>query len=256
MNLERWLVSYADFITLLFAFFVVMYAISQADMAKFRKVSASIKAAFSAAGPVGMIDIGGQSGGDTANPLDMKESIGGRVQNLPAGKTNTATDPDPELQEMKELLEETISLELGVTETSDVLQMMYDGRGLVLRLTAKGFFEEGAADVRPDFRPILDRIGKVIAKSNRLVRVEGHTDRNEPMSDGYPSGWELSAARAAWIARYWMKRFEVDPSRVGVAGYAHHRPLTLGKDDWSKAKNRRVEVIILDHKAESRERGR
>src|SRR5206468_13026985 len=90
VNLERWLVSYAHFITLLFAFFVIMYAISQADVSKFQKVSASIKAAFSAAGPVGMIDLGGNSGGNTANPLDNIEVPGGRVMNLPAGKTHTA----------------------------------------------------------------------------------------------------------------------------------------------------------------------
>ena len=98
VNLERWLVSYADFITLLFAFFVVMYAISQADISKFKKVSQSLKVAFAAAGPVGMIDIGGSSGGSTANPMEAIEPPGGRVMNLPAGKTNTASDPDPQLQ--------------------------------------------------------------------------------------------------------------------------------------------------------------
>src|SRR5947209_698229 len=92
VNLERWLVSYADFITLLFAFFVIMYAISQADVSKFKKVSASIRQAFSAAGPVGMVDIGGNSGGNTANPFEVQEINGGRVLNMPAGKTNTATD--------------------------------------------------------------------------------------------------------------------------------------------------------------------
>src|ERR1700719_2907734 len=90
VNLERWLVSYADFITLLFAFFVIMYAISQADVSKFKKVSASMKAAFAAAGPVGMIDLDGHAGGNTANPLDNPEPPGGRVMNMPAGKTNTA----------------------------------------------------------------------------------------------------------------------------------------------------------------------
>jgi flagellar motor protein MotB len=102
VNLERWLVSYADFITLLFAFFVIMYAISQADVSKFKKVSASIKAAFEAAGPAGMIDVGGNAGGSTANPFDTMETAQGRIINMPAGKSNTASDPDPQLQSMKE----------------------------------------------------------------------------------------------------------------------------------------------------------
>src|SRR6516225_6523605 len=97
-NHERWLVSYADFITLLFAFFVIMYAISQADVSKFKKVSASIRSAFEAAGPAGMIDTGGGAGGLTANPFDTIESSQGRIVNMPAGKTNTASDPDPQLQ--------------------------------------------------------------------------------------------------------------------------------------------------------------
>ncbi len=250
VNLERWLVSYADFITLLFAFFVIMYAISQADISKFKKVSQSIKAAFSAAGPVGMIDLGGASGGNTANPLDTIEPPGGRVMNLPAGKTNTASDPDPQLQEIKELLEETISLELGVTDLSEKMQMNFDSRGLVVRLAAKDFFDQGEVEVKPDLQPMLDRIGRVISRSKRLIRVEGHTDPSEAKTQGFTSDWELSAARAAWVIKYWLKRFEFDPKRLGAAGYSHFRPLSLSKNEWAKASNRRVEIIVLNNQYE------
>jgi chemotaxis protein MotB len=251
VNLERWLVSYADFITLLFAFFVVMYAISQADIAKFKKVSASLKAAFSAAGPVGMIDLGGNSGGSTARPFETEDVPGGRVHNLPAGKTNTAADPDPQLQEVRELLEETISLELGVTDLSDKMQMLFDSRGLVVRLAAKDFFDPGGDEVRPDLRPMIDRIGRVIARTRRLVRIEGHTDPSEGRTEAYASGWELSAARAAWVAKYWLKRFDIAPRRLGIAGFAHHRPLSESGDEWGRATNRRVEIIILNNQYES-----
>ena len=165
VNLERWLVSYADFITLLFAFFVVMYAISIADMAKFKKVSASIKAAFSAAGPVGMVETSGSGGGMTVNPLDVIQTPGGRIDDLPAGRINTASDPDPDLSSMKEKLEESISLELGVSDISDKVQMLFDSRGLIVRLSAKDFFSPGSATVKDDLRPILDKIGKVVAST-------------------------------------------------------------------------------------------
>jgi chemotaxis protein MotB len=247
VNLERWLVSYADFITLLFAFFVIMYAISQADIAKFKKVSASIRAAFAAAGPVGMIDLGEKSGGDSANNFEDMEPPGGRIANLDAGKTNTASDPDPQLQELKELLEETVSLELGVTDLSEKMQMQFDSRGLIVRLAAKDFFEPGEVEVRMDLRPILDRIAKILVKTKRLVRIEGHTDVSEAKTAGYPSDWELSAARSAWVARYWLKRFEFDPRRIGVAGYSHYRPLTESTQEWGRATNRRVEVIVLNN---------
>jgi chemotaxis protein MotB len=247
VNLERWLVSYADFITLLFAFFVIMYAISQADVSKFKKVSASIRSAFEASGPAGMIDVGGQSGGNTANPFDTMDTQAGRIINMPAGKTNTASDPDPGLQSVKELLEETISLELGATEMSDKVQMTYDSRGLVIRLAAKDFYDPGSVEVRMDMQPILDRIGKVIASTNRLVRIEGHTDPSEAKTEVYPTDWELSAARAAWAVRYWIKRFNLDPKKIGAAGYAHYRPLSDGTDSQSQAKNRRIEVIVLNN---------
>jgi chemotaxis protein MotB len=244
VNLERWLVSYADFITLLFAFFVVMYAISQADMAKFKKVAASIKAAFSAAGPVGMLDTAGTSGGNTINQMFEEQIPGGRVNDMPAGKTHTATDPDPDMIETKELLEETMSVELGVTDLAERPTLEFDSRGLVIRIAAKDFFEKNSSEVKLDLRPVLDKIAMILEKTKRHIRIEGHTDPLEA------NGWELSTARAGWVAKYWLKRFDIDPSRIGVAGYSHFRKLTDRKDDWSKGSNRRVEIIILNNRYE------
>ncbi len=248
VNLERWLVSYADFITLLFAFFVIMYAISQADIAKFKKVSSSIKAAFSSAGPTGMIDLGGNGGGSTVNQLESEQVEGGRTLNLPAGKTHTASDPDPELQEMKELMEETVSLEMGATELSDKMQMIFDSRGLVVRLAAKDFFEPGEAQVKPDLKPILDRIGRVVSRTRRMIRVEGHADPLEMNQAGrYRNAWEFSAARAANVVDYWVKRFELNPRNIGVAGYGPYRPLSEGQSELARGKNRRIEIVILNN---------
>ncbi len=248
VNLERWLVSYADFITLLFAFFVIMYAMSQSDSHKLRQVTEGLRKAFSSAGPVGMVNLGGNSGGNTINLGDNADPAGGRLDNLPAGKTHTAADPDPDLQGVRELLEETISLEFGGTEVSDRPQMQFDSRGLVVRVAAKDYFAEGEIEVRPDLRPVLDRIGDVLSKTNRLIRLEGHTDEGEKLSSRFSNHWEFSSARASWVANYWLKRFEFDPSRIGVAGYGFYRPLAKGSDPWKRAKNRRVEIIILNNK--------
>ena len=252
VNLERWLVSYADFITLLFAFFVVMYAISQADLAKFHKVTAGIRAVFSA-GPVGMIDVGGASGGNTANPFENIEPPGGRMMNLPAGKTNTAADPDPALQEIKELLEETMTLELGATDLSNELKMEYDSQGLTVRIAAKDFFDEGQSAVHADLLPLLDRIGRVLKGTNRLFRIEGHTDPYEIKGEAKKAtqiGWDLSSARASWVANYWIKKFDFDPSKIGVTGYSHFRPLNRSQNPIDRAKNRRVEIIIQNQSYE------
>jgi len=251
VNLERWLVSYADFITMLFAFFVVMWATSRADVQKFAAVAQSMRTAFgTGAGPLGVIDLGGTGGGMTVNPFDTMEPPGGRVMNLPAGRYNTAAEPDPGLQEVREKLEDSISLEVGVTSTSDRIRMEYDSRGLVLRLAAKDFFAENSAEVRQEMLPLLDRIARVLTTTRRLVRIEGHADPSEKKPLDYPSAWELSSARASWVARYWLSRYDFEPKRIGVAGYAHYRPLASGSGDFDAASNRRVEIIVLNNRYE------
>jgi len=247
VNLERWLVSYADFITLLFAFFVIMYALSKSDATKFKAVSDSLKSAFAPAGPGSMLTTNSTGGGATANPFDSIESQSGRVIDMPQGKTNTASDPDPDLQNTKEALEESISLELGSTDINDKVQMNYDSQGLVVRLAAKDFYDKGDTQVRMDMQPILDRIGRVLQQTKRLIRIEGHTDPSEAATEVYPTDWELSAARAAWAVRYFVKRFDLDPRKIGAAGYSHFRPLSEGDDPQSQAKNRRIEIIILNN---------
>lgn len=251
VNLERWLVSYADFITLLFAFFVIMYAMSQADMAKFKKVTDSMHKVFSNGPAAGMMTLGGNSGANSLNSFESVENPGGRAVDLPAGKINTATDPDPQLQEVRELLEETVSLELGATEVSNQLHMHFDSRGLIVRVAVKDFFDEGSVEVRPDLRPILDRLGRVLSKTKRLIRLEGHSDVSEEIPSRFAGSWEFSAARAAWIMKYWQQRFDFDSSRMGVAGYSHFRPLSRGTEPWQRAKNRRVEIIILNNQYEA-----
>jgi chemotaxis protein MotB len=249
VNLERWLVSYADFITLLFAFFVVMYAISQSDKAKLAAIAQAMRTAFGqSAGPVGMIDLGGGGGGPTLNQFAAIEVPGGRVLNLPAGKTNVAADEDPGLQDVRDKLEESISLEAGTTSTSDKLQMQYDSRGLVLRLAAKDLFPPGEAKIRPDFLPLLDRIGKTLGSTRRLMRFEGHADSSEARPKGYSSAWELSFARALAVSRYLLGRYDIEPRRVGVAGYGYNRPLSEKDDVYSQASNRRVEIILLNNR--------
>jgi len=247
VNLERWLVSYADFMTLLFALFVVMYATAQANQSKLKAVAQSIRKAFDTAGPAGMMDIGGMAGGRTANVFEETDPAAGRILNLPAGKTNTASEKDPQLQEMRELLEESMSLEMGATEITDTLKMEFDSRGLIVRITTKDFFERGEASVQADLRPILDRIGKVLMQTKRIFRIEGHTEKNEYVGTSFSSDWELSSARSAWIAKYWMNRFDLDPTRIGVAGYSHYHPLTHKSQSWDQGKNRRVELIILNN---------
>src|SRR6185437_14543199 len=164
---------------------------------------------------------------------------------MPAGKVNAATSDD-DLQHMKDILEETISLELGVSNPSDQLEMVYDSKGLVLRIAVKGFFSPNESQVREDLLPILYKVGKVLSTSHHVIRIEGHNDNTELTPGGGPN-WELSTERAAWVANYWMKNFPaMKPERLQVAGDAHFHPIADNSTAEGRAINRRVEIIVLN----------
>lgn len=247
VNLERWLVSYADFITLLFAFFVVMYAMSQADINKLKKVSESIQKAFGA--EVSTIDLQGQSGGATVNVFDAVDIPNPRIDQLPVGKMNTSQEPDPHLIDVKERLEESISMEVGMSSLGEKPELLFDSRGLVVRVGMKDMYDSGQVDVPQDIQPLLDRIGRIVTSTGHLIRIEGHCDASESdaaKKQGFSSTWELSTARATWLARYWIEKLRLDPKSISVGGYAHYHALSDGKTDVDKRSNRRVEVIILN----------
>jgi len=270
-NHERWLVSYADFITLLFAFFVVMYALSVQDLAKVKAAAESIRKAFG--GPAVLTGPGHEGGMRDATRLSpFAGSEGGEGNEGGAGTSATSApdtkDPHGELHQLKSELEEIAGLETGESDLNERMQTVIEKRGLVVRLSAKDFFAPGESLVRSDLHPLLDRIGRVVARSSRPISIEGYSDVGEATkTPGYASDWELSAARAAWVARYWIGRFSIDPSRIGIAGFAHFRPLPL--DDvsgasggesaasapgaaraktsaWERGKNRRIEIVILN----------
>lgn len=208
---SAFLLPYAGLMTLLFALFAALYALSMQDAAKAKSTIAAIRRSFGG---------GGTSG---------------------AGGPSQAPSPSAELTLVREQLAELAG---GLPERG-VIEAFEDRRGIVVRITGQDFFAPGEAGAGPDFLPALDRVGSVVAKIARAVRIEGHTDPAEMSSRGYPSDWELSSARAAWVARRWIERFGVDPSRLQVLGYSHHRPASEATTEWGQGKNRRIEVVIL-----------
>lgn len=230
VNHERWLISYADLITLLFALFVILYAESKADREKLQKVQESMQEAFGNA-PAAVH----QQSIPTPVPTPIPSSV-------VSGAAPAV--PDQTLMQARDAIQESLKLETGVTDLNDKVQFAEDDRGLIVRLAARDFFDDGVVEARVELRPLLDRIAKVLETVPNGVRVEGHTDIEEE-SPNQPRGWELSADRAAWVVKYWIKRWGLDPARLSAAGLSHFHPLTQRKDDYSRGKNRRVEIIIL-----------
>lgn len=242
-NLERWLVSYADFITLLFATFVVLYALSQVDISEYMKLEESMRAAFSPpsllSGMESIID-----GSESNSPIDSKsgDSV---VSPLMLEFVSAAYE-----QQSFEEIEAEITQKEKKGELKGVSAKITD-RGLLLTLSEDIIFNQGSATLNPKSVGKVNMIGDMIAEKFLLhyIRVEGHSD-NTPMSQGYvyPSNWELSSARASTIIRHFIKRNGFIPALFSAVGYADTRPLEDNNTPEGKAKNRRVDILILRNK--------
>lgn len=244
VNLERWLVSYADFITLLFATFVVLYALSQLDLAKFKDLKISLAKAFSASptildGDPGVLDKSSNSTLDTGGEADSQNII------PPMLDQPYAKQEESDFQGALDSLNKN-SKENGLSKSKNV-QTEVSERGLVIKLLGNVAFESSTATIKKESYKTLDEIGNLIKTKfpNHLIRVEGHTDSLAIKSSVYPSNWELSSARAAAIVRYMISKFNVPEDRFSALGYSDSRPVASNILEEGRKLNRRVEIVIL-----------
>jgi chemotaxis protein MotB len=244
VNLERWLVSYADFITLLFAFFVVMYAMANQDKAKVKQITEAIERTFR--GPSTMIDMGS---GNQVNVMSNPTTDYGPIITNDSGRTNARPEFTPELADMAKKVEESLAYQLQTTDLLDTVKVIHEDQGTVIRFSANKLFKPGSDAVEKQYLPLLDKIGKIVGPSDRVIRVEGHTDDSPlPKTGKFDTNWELSSARAIWIVRYLRARFEIPTARLSAAGMADGQPLAKNDSEENRAKNRRVEIVITNLK--------
>jgi chemotaxis protein MotB len=227
-NHERWLVSYADFITLLFAFFVVMYSISSVNEGRFRTVSESIKAALN---PI-------VSPPSTASPFQVGA-------NKPTSITpNVIPSRDVAVRRLQQALKS-----LHATVRIDTVQIIEPGDStIVLSLPELVLFESGAAALRAEALPFLQALAEVLVELDRQIKVQGHTDNVPVRTVQFPSNWELSAIRAVMVVRALSELYGVPAQNLSAAGYADSRPVTDNTTPENRAKNRRVEIVVLERK--------
>jgi len=227
-NHERWLVSYADFITLLFAFFVVMYSISSVNEGKFRTVSDSIKAALN---PV-------VSPSSTLAPFTI-----GQTKALTL-KPTIEDAKEPAVRRLRQIMR---SLK---NETHlEIIQLKELTNGdIVLTLPDMVLFRAGESALRPEALPFLQAISEVLIELDRHVRVEGHTDSVPITTAQFPSNWELSAIRAVTVVRTLSELYGVLSQNLSAVGYADSRPQTDNLTPEHRARNRRVEIVVLERK--------
>ena len=233
-NHERWLVSYADFITLLFAFFVVMYAISTLNEGKYRVLADSLVVAFRN-DPVVTAQTNGLS------PMNRTTS------SLPPRPAPKAIDPLRK-QKTRDLqdLASRISEAMKPLVQSGQVRLTQLPHGLAVEINASVLFAPGQATLQqPDSIAALDAVARLLAATGQQVRVEGHTDHLPIASPVFPSNWELSSARASSVVRLFMAA-GVAPARLAAVGYAEHKPVDSNETLEGRARNRRVTLLILE----------
>lgn len=226
-NHERWLVSYADFITLLFAFFVVMYSVSSVNEGKYRTVSESIKAALNpvASSPASRLPF---NLGD-AKPKFISPDL--------------STVNEPAIRRIREILRR---IQSEAVELQDV-KVIENGNGtIVISLPEWILFESGEAAVRPEAIGFLKALADVLIEMNRHVRVLGHTDNVPIRTAQFPSNWELSAARAVMVVRIFSELHGVPAGHLSATGFGDSRPVAENLTPEGRAQNRRVEIVVLE----------
>jgi chemotaxis protein MotB len=232
-NHERWLVSYADFMTLLFAFFVVMYAVSRVDNKRLVQASESIRWAMHYAG----------TGGTGQMPIfEGPPSEGGGAMNQ--GGTRAVERQRQAIETLRKRIEGRVRPYVSERPGPPVVAVSAEGRRLAIRLAATEFFDAGEAALRPQCLAVLDAIAAEIVPFERLIRVEGHTDE-QPLGGGrFRNNWELSSARAATVVAYLEGAHGARPERLAAVGLGSARPAVKGSDPAARERNRRVELVL------------
>lgn len=214
-NLDRWLLTYADLITLLLAFFVVMYSMSQIDAKKFGEVAEALH--------------GVLKGGDNI---------------LAQGEQKTKGHGLLKLGNLR-ILQRHIEEKFKIVGKGDEVQTEITERGLVVHILESALYKEGSSHLEPKAMGVLDLIYDNIKGIPNHIRVEGHTDDRPINTAQYPSNWELSTTRATQVARYFIINHSHPPGKISALGYSQYRPVRPNNSIENRARNRRVDVVIL-----------
>ena len=240
-NHERWLISYADFITLLFAFFVVMFASSQTDKGKAQAMSEAIAEGFKHDKMAAVVKeiLGGAPG--------SKEK--GNAQNKgPGGDKKLTAEEAAAAAKIVELVPSMrlLQSELKHEIATGMLKVTMEARGVVISLRQAAFFPSGQDTIDAVTYPAIEKIARVLLTVPNRLRLEGHTDAVPIRTAKYRSNWELSAARGVTMLELLVKAYQVPEARLAVGGYAETIPIASNETPEGRAQNRRVDVVILN----------
>ncbi len=224
-NHERWLVSYADFITLLFAFFVVMYALSTVSEGKYRVLGDSLINAFG------------------SKALERIPAVTPPLPGALAPRRTTADAQARQREQMRGIAQDILRV-LDALVRDGQVKVTQSNRGISVEINASVLFASGQAQLRAESGRALEQVARVLTASEHAMQIEGYTDSTPISTSQFPSNWELSAARAASVARLFIE-FGVAEERLSIIGYGPNRAVMPNDTPENRARNRRVTLMIL-----------
>jgi chemotaxis protein MotB len=244
-NHERWLVSYADFITLLFAFFVVMYAISSVNEGKYRVLSETLNAVFSdpvrSKNPIQIGEISRGQGEESPAPGDpLEPTFQIELPDVPTEPPPASADDVKTINDLSQQFSNTLS---DLIESEDV-KITQGEDWLELEIKSRVLFDSGEARLARAAVPIIGEIADILQSAANPIQVEGFTDNNPINTPRFPSNWELSAARAASVVHL-LDRYGIQPDRMSAIGYGEYKPVADNDTEEGRQKNRRVVLVVL-----------
>ncbi|MBA2134052.1 OmpA/MotB family protein [Capillibacterium thermochitinicola] len=215
-----WMTTYSDLVTNLLTFFVLLFAFSNVNADKYEQIAASLRSVFSGSPSIvygGKYPLGEQMPFEISSPVNA------------------------EFQVIYEEIEAMLAEE-GVGAAVEIFQ---EERGLIISFKEKIFFDIGSAQLRPEARSLLSRVGRILAADDHDIRVEGHTCDLPIRSRIFPSNWELSTSRATNVTRFLIEEVGIEPSRLGATGFAEFRPIAPNDSEENRIRNRRVDLLLL-----------
>ena len=222
-NHERWLVSYADFITLLFAFFTSLYAMSSVNEGKYRVLSDSLAVSFNSS-----VHTSNASASGVSFVKQGSRNITSDFHNVFSNKYDKIKDALKELEKNRKL------------------SFIVDENMLTIRISESVLFTPGKDEFLDEAHPVLDEVISILKGLSNSIRIEGHTDNIPINTERFPSNWDLSSARSIAILKYFIKEHGFAPSRLSALGYGEYRPIDTNDTPSGRLKNRRVDIMVLN----------
>lgn len=216
-NSDRWLLTYADLITLLLGLFVILYAMSKIDTKKYAEVVVALGGVFGSADAAASMRM---------RMLDLQEGL-------------------PDMMRQRAQVESEIRRALQLDTKNLPITVTQDERGVVVHLQEELLFPSGSADLKGTSLETLDRLAGVLKSLPNDLRVEGHTDNMPINTPQFPSNWHLSVGRALNVGYYLIQKHGMVPDKVSVVGYSEYRPIVPNTTDVDRAKNRRVDIVVV-----------